>query len=255
MTSKGIIVGSNRAQEWLLPWWWLHYHLYNSYPVSFVNFGDMSKKALDWCKERGEVFSIPHSDEFIVKKGKVDVSKADLWEKIHPDLWNVRLGWFKKPFALALTPYKKTIWIDLDCQIQGNLAPLFDLDLMECKLTLAPEADWSQELNRLRQMIKPPQLVLNSGVIVYEKESPILQQWIEEVQKNNAEHYGDQQALIKCIYESHLSFRPMNRLFNWTVDLGLNPEALILHWWGIKKEEIQKQIQLSKNLLNIKLEL
>ena len=35
--SIGVVVGCDRAQRWLFPWWWKHYSVYNSYPVKFVD--------------------------------------------------------------------------------------------------------------------------------------------------------------------------------------------------------------------------
>lgn len=49
---KGILVGCDQNQEWLLSWWWDQYSAHNSYPVVFVDFG-MSKTGVAWCNERG----------------------------------------------------------------------------------------------------------------------------------------------------------------------------------------------------------
>lgn len=74
----GVIVGTSQRQEWLLPWWWMHYRLYNNHPVTFINFGDLSPKAIDWCKQRGSLISLNLSDQFLATKEMVDPSLAQL---------------------------------------------------------------------------------------------------------------------------------------------------------------------------------
>lgn len=252
-TSQGIIVGATREQEWLLPWWWMHFALYNSYPVTFVDFGDMSERALQWCSRRGNVIKLDISDKFVAPKEAIDVETAKLWEKINDQVWIVRKGWFKKPFALLRSPYKTTIWLDLDCQVRASLQPLFELNLGEAGLTLAPEADWQQKLNLARRMIKPGEVVLNSGVIVYDKQSPIIQQWADQAIQKNHLFFGDQQLLVHVLFNQKLAFLQMNRLYNWQIENGISLPALIFHWSGRFKNNVKAQMQFLEKSLFINL--
>lgn len=54
---RGIIVGCDQGQEWLMSWWWSHYRKHNKYPVTFADFG-LSDRARKWCSERGEVMQV-----------------------------------------------------------------------------------------------------------------------------------------------------------------------------------------------------
>ena len=42
--SVGVVVGCDRSQRWLFPWWWKHYSRHNSYPVKFVDFDALENK-------------------------------------------------------------------------------------------------------------------------------------------------------------------------------------------------------------------
>lgn len=56
---KEIVVVCSKDKEWMLPWWWMHYHYHNSLPVTFIDQG-MSAAAKQWCAKRGVVLP-PHS--------------------------------------------------------------------------------------------------------------------------------------------------------------------------------------------------
>ena len=89
----GIVVIASHAQEWMLPWWWMHYHFHNSLPVAFIDLG-LSEAARRWCARRGEVIPL--------KEGQ-------------------------KPNAMLLSPFENSLLIDLDAQVCAPLDPLFEL--------------------------------------------------------------------------------------------------------------------------------
>ncbi len=57
-----IIVSCSKENEWMLPWWWMHYHYHNSLPVAFLDLG-ISLQAKRWCAKRGVVVDQPLSCE------------------------------------------------------------------------------------------------------------------------------------------------------------------------------------------------
>src|SRR5579862_7309437 len=124
---NGIIVGTDLTQEWLLPWWWKHYSAFNAYPVAFVDFG-MSDPVKDWCRERGELISLFVADVFVAEREEIDPALVkQMEEACGKEFWPSRHAWFKKPLACLQSPFVKSLWIDLDCEIRGQLDPLFDL--------------------------------------------------------------------------------------------------------------------------------
>jgi len=178
---KGILVGCDASQTWLFPWWWKNYSAHNNHPVFFVDFEQIS-------------LSVP----------KVENKE---WEAIYgPDLHDARKSWFKKPAALLLSPFEKTIWIDLDCEILAPIDPLFDYNLA-----------FARDCNG----------GYNSGVIVYTKNSPLIQNWALTAQHSSHLYMGDQNMLPE-----DPAIEELPPEYNWRMSQGLNPSARIIHWVG-----------------------
>lgn len=247
LNSDGVIVGCQRNQEWLLPWWWMHFRLYNNCPVTFINFGDMSPRAVRWCSDRGELFDIEIPPNIIASKDKIDPETAKLWESMNQDLWIVRPAWYKKSYALIKTPYERTVWMDLDCQVRGSITPLFETCENDAGIAMAKEADWQQALNLQRKMILPGQYVFNAGVICFRRGAPVLSELVKQIPLKNHLFFGDQHLLIHILYAMKLPFATLSPLYNWTVDNGANIDAVILHWVGAYKEALKQQINFLQN--------
>ncbi len=248
---EGVIVGTSKNQEWLLPWWWMHYRLHNDYPVTFVNFGDLSPEAVEWCSKRGHVVDLELTDEFMAKKEAIDPSTAKIWEAMHPAVWGFRFTWYKKPFALLLSPYKRTVWIDLDCQVRGSIKQLFTSCRNDAGFAAVPEHEWSQQLNLSRGLIKHGEMIFNAGVVAFTKESKIIEEWAKQSREKNHLYCSDQQLLAHVLFNQKLNFTALSPNYNWTIDLQFNKNATILHWWGSDgKIKLKSQIEgLSQNLL------
>ncbi len=240
MSDQGIIVGCDQRQEWLLPWWWAHYSVHNSFPVAFADFG-MSEKALSWCKERGKCLTLPSAK--ILYENEIPASEKDSWENRYgKGIWLSRSAWFKKPFSLLLSPFSIGIWIDLDCQVNGILDPLFNSLISGAEIGLVREPHFVQDYNRKNGFLLPEEINYNSGVIVFRQNANILHQWIEEAISNNGEYPGDQQALSRAIYKHRPVLIELPSIFNWLKFLGPQPEALIFHHSGGGKLELLKQL-------------
>lgn len=241
--SQGVIVGTNRSQEWLLPWWWMNYRLHNDFPITFFDFGDMSEVAVKWCKERGTVIKLNISEDFVANRDAVDPKMAKLWEGIYQNVWSVRKGWWKKPFAMVKSPYKQTIWMDLDCQVRGSILPIFSYCENEAGLALVPEPEWSQELNLHRGLTLPGELTYNSGVVVYDKESSLIKEWIQQTPKRTHLFLGDQQLLGRIIFTHESKNIDLPHKYNWLMLTSVDPKAIIIHWCGSTKEAMQTLLQ------------
>jgi hypothetical protein len=240
VSNRGIIIGCDQRQEWLLPWWWKHYSMYNSFPVVFTDFG-MSEKAISWCKERGECIVLPSAK--ILHENEISVSGKDSWENRYgKGIWLSRSAWFKKPLSLLLSPFLTGIWIDLDCQINGELDPLFNSLISGAEIGLVREPHFVQTYDRENGFLLPQETNYNSGVIVFRQNASILHQWVVEAITNNSEYPGDQQALSRAIYKHRPTLIELPFTFNWLRFLGPQPDALIYHHSGGGKLELLKQI-------------
>lgn len=224
---NGIVVGSDLTQEWLLPWWWRHYNAFNPYPVVFVDFG-MSEKMKAWCREHGKLIPLLVADIFVADKQEIDPRLVDEMEKAcGKNFWPSRHAWFKKPLACLQSPFRKSIWIDLDCQVRGPVSRLFDL----CEESLAIAVDPCHLLS------------YNSGVMVFKHGLDILETWADQAFERNHEFRGDQDVLTAIIHEKNVKITEVPAIYNWSRCSQANPDAVILHWHGPQgKSEITHQI-------------
>ena len=230
---EGIVVGSDLTQQWLLPWWWEHYRRFNTYPVTFVDFG-MTEEMKQWCRERGHFVSLPVADIFVAEKKEVDSSLSEQWEGIYGTrFWPSRNAWFKKPAACLQSPYRLSIWIDLDCEIRGSLKELFDLCETGSGIALAKEDHEST----------PHQIGYNSGVIVFKQGISLIESWADGAFDSNESFAGDQDILSKIIHDQKWTVTVLPSIYNWSRCSVENPQAVILHWHGLYgKSYIHHQI-------------
>lgn len=230
--SRGILCGADERQAWLLPWWWSRYTAaQNTYPVTFCDFG-LSRASRAWCAERGEVVNVeaPRS----VNSERVPATVRKEWEKLYgPTIWEARGVWFRKPAALLKTPYLKTLWIDLDCEILGALEPLFQF----CEGAMFSIA---REWDTLHLPADHPQAKYNSGVIVYDKRAPLLHLWQKRAADSRDRFWGDDPLLSSLIQEGH-PVHEFSPLWNWRMKDGLRWEAQIYHWVGEWGKEYIRQ--------------
>ncbi|HSX04364.1 MAG TPA: hypothetical protein VLG76_06520 [Rhabdochlamydiaceae bacterium] len=235
---NGVIVGADRKIEWLLGFWWSHYKKHNMLPVTFVDFG-MSPKAKKWCAARGSVVSLNMTVP-IAPKSKIVSQVARQWEDVYgKQVWKLRQSWFKKPFALLQTPYERTLWLDLDCEVLGPLSELFDF----CgpQIALVRETEGAHLHEKEQNQLLEGEILYNSGVIIYQKNAPLIQRWAEAVSGQNGSFWSDQQLLSRLIYLEKFKIKELVPEYNWRMSQGINFQALIIHWvgtWG--KEFIRK---------------
>ena len=105
MLEHGVIVAATQHIEWILPWWRYNYRAHNNSPVAFFDLG-MTEKGRLFCKDKGPLISINAPDSIVHPKEKTPSPLAEKWENlIGSGIWDVRLKWFKKPFAFEKTPF------------------------------------------------------------------------------------------------------------------------------------------------------
>lgn len=201
--TQGILLGANIQQEWLLHWWWQHYARCNDFPVAVADFG-LSRTAKEWIAKRAKVVSLP--------------------EKVNqlPIL-------IRKPSALLASPFKHTLWLDLDCEVKGSLEPLFQTLLLGVEIAFVREGEKAHSYLRSKGLLKKTQLSFNTGVLGIKKSAPLLQRWASACKT----HTEDQYALTYALYQEKTSFIEWPYAYNWPHEAEPNPNALILHYHGL----------------------
>jgi hypothetical protein len=235
LKEKGVLVASDITQEWLLPWWLENYQNHNTMPVSFVDLG-LSSTMKSWCKEKGNYIPLPIPDIFVAEKNLCPENLINLWEEKYGNhFWENRNAWFKKPLACLLSPYKKTLWIDSDCEVRGSLEPLFSMNLPPSGVLINKEYGEISEGG------------INSGVILFDHKSPLIEKWAMIAYENNALFPGDQDIFIELLKEYEVANLPL--IYNSSRYHEDHANIVIKHWHGNHgKTIIQHQIQ-KKNLL------
>lgn len=218
-TGDGVIVATDEKQEWMLKWWWNHYSKQNSYPVTFFDLG-MSKSAHNWCASKGNVLSFSFPEGWIKPKEDISEKHRLEWEKKYPgDLWEGRTEWFAKPFILLKSPYKRTIWMDLDCEVRRPINKLFDF------------ANKGERFSILKFKIDDLE-VYNTGVIVTHHGSTIPQKWAKNTQENNQNHFGDETVLMEMLEKEKIEITPHPLIYNWPTILPQDKDTVIRHHAG-----------------------
>ena len=214
MSDYGIITGCDQNLEWVLPWWWEHYAAHNTYPVVFADFG-LSEKGRQFCEERGTLLPIPDQGEWATHPS-LHLGHEKAYGK---RVWQSQRAWFKKPIAALLSPFRKSLWLDIDCKAQGDVGELFegfeDIALMRSPLESA--------------YLGPDEIRYNSGVIAFKKDAPIISQWAQTAQELRDRMPGDEECLSRAIALYQPRLRELSSSCNWLHALGPNPDALVFH--------------------------
>ena len=217
---NGFLVAADSKQEWLLPWWWKHYSSYNCLPVTFVDIG-MTPAMESWCKDRGNYIRLPSEKAPVITNSVVAEDNIPYWEKKYgKDLWEHRPAWFKKPQACLLSPYEKTVWMDLDCEVKGCLDEIFSIPTPPFGVSCCSEylqGNW---------------IGVNSGVVVFLQDSYLVQEWADESFLNHHLYAGDQDVLSALIAKNPLTLGDLPICYNHSRFNHNHSEALVIHWHG-----------------------
>lgn len=232
---KGIVVASDITQEWLLPWWWDHYTKHNSYPVTFVDLG-LSQEMKKWCQEKGHYIKLLEPGLFVKEREEVNREIVYAWEKeLGTHFWEKRKAWFRKPLACLLSPYENSLWIDSDCEIRGSLEGAFVF------------CEHPSGISVIRETWKEKEIGINSGVIAFKKQTPLLYEWSRLAIETNDLFYGDQD-LLDCIEkEQNTPLGELPDIYNWSHLCQENDQVIVLHWHGRYAKEVIAQQLRKKN--------
>lgn len=206
----GVVVGCDRVSEWMLKWWYDNYKKHNNYPVLFVDFG-MSDGMIAWCKNHGTILSSRRPG----------------------------IAWFNKPFALLLSSFARIIWTDIDCEIRGDLAPLFAYADKGVGVTRDPHTPHCKNADPVA-----------TGVIVAKHGDPIIKKWAELIEVGT-KCRGDQEVFNSFANGTTPGVAVMPPEYQWLRLDGDKQGVTIMHWTGSTgKRLIRKKIE-GQNVQNI----
>jgi lipopolysaccharide biosynthesis glycosyltransferase len=219
--------------------------------VTFIDFGDMTPAAREWCQQRGdlETLTVP-VESFVTHKDTVHERYQENW--IAPEgynVWALRMEWFKKPFACLLSPYRRTVWIDVDCQVRRSISEMFDSCENPFGIAIRPQAQKLLQHNVEIGRILEDELEYNSGVFVFSHGAKIIEEWAKGCLERNNVLRGDQEVLSRLMYEKGVKLPPLSPKYNWPWGSEGQTDASIIHWYGGGKELIREQIKLLENML------
>ncbi|MEM7174413.1 MAG: hypothetical protein AAF443_00585 [Chlamydiota bacterium] len=243
----GVITGCDDHQEWLLKWWWSHYRKCNTFPVTFLDFG-MSTSARKWCQKKGTVISIELPLSIIGTKKSFSKEVQQNWETLYAStVWKARKGWLSKPIGLMHTPYQRTVWTDLDCQILQPLDPLFDASLSASGVAAVPEVKRAVAHAKRCGILLPGEKAYNTGVLAYCHQSTLITKWAKNTYTRSYEFMGDGEVFGRTIFEEKFQPTELTRKFNRYFRDGVTPETVIVHFvCSGGKHVILKTMQLEK---------
>jgi hypothetical protein len=231
---KGMLIACDAEQEWILPWWWHYYAMHNSLPVTFVDIG-MSEEAKQWCRQRGELVSLHVHFPYWKEKDEMDPQAIALWQQVFGEgFWSSRRAWFSKPFALLLTPYRQTLWVDLDCQVQGDLSTLFQ---EEIAVGLCPWASGA-EMRWRDQGFFADEVIYNGGVILYRHKDPLIVHWAQGALTRAEQFTTDDHLLSRIIHEKSYPIYSLPRTYNAHYAIDTLADARIIHYCGPGGKEL-----------------
>lgn len=214
----GIIVASDQTLEWALPWWLDQYQRHNSCPVAFIDLG-LSFEKKEWCKQYGQLIPL----RIVDFAEEVDPQIGKKWEaEFGKQFWDSRNAWFKKPLACLKSPFQRTIWIDVDCEVRGPVTPLFEYANIPPGLAMAKEQIYVIDSHQM----------YNSGVIVFSQNHPLIKEWADVCLTQSRNFSGDQEVLSQIIAEKKIQICELPPCYNWSRLRDEQPSTMIQHWHG-----------------------
>ena len=207
---EAFLTGCDANHEWMLEWFFKNYQKHVKSPIVFANFG-LSEDGLKTVRKYAHAV--------------MDLTKTS------------EQGWFKKPLSMLKCPAKKTVWIDLDCEIREDISDLFQ-KLVVNKLSMVEDKPWTKRRQELWH---------NSGIVGFIDKPVILYKWVEAVKDNP--QVGDQEVL-HSILNPITKIGNINDLPNEYNVMRLQPELdnyngpiKVMHWTGPKgKEKIKRML-------------
>ena len=221
----GVITGCDNNHEWMLKWWWENYSKHNSYPVTIFDFG-MTLSAKIWCEQHFRV--IPFNFFSIEPQKNLSFKGQKIWEKLYgPTVWKARANWFKKPFVFLKTPYNKTVWLDIDCQVLKPIDFLFNIN---SSIGMAYEVERFTKKFKKYRLLLPNEEIFNTGVVSYLRGESLISEWAKRTISEYHLFLGDQDIISRIIYEKNVFVTLLPENYNRRPRDGVTSDTYILHF-------------------------
>lgn len=228
---RGVLIGADKNQEWMLDWWYSRYSQKNKLPVAICDFG-LSREGLIKAHQIGLVLDF--NKDILLKKFKQPIYPVHKpkWEAAYArqDFEQVHSIWMLKPFAMGCTPFKETLWLDIDCQVQCDLDAIFAYIKNTSGFTCALDTSQFEAALKSNGIMHPDEKAYNSGVIGYKYASIVIDLWAEELYSHHHDYPSDQDALSRVIYKHKLPIQLLPTRYNAHSSLNEDPSMEIIHW-------------------------
>jgi len=224
MADKGVIIGVDKNQQWMLEWWGRNYLRFNKYPVLIVDFGLTAHG-----RQLAESLGFALTQDVVELEARGNFKEA-----------------FKKPLGCLRTPFFQTIWLDTDTEVNGDLAPIFEHS-ERGRVGVTIDRGTPQ---RFKDAMPADAVIYNSGCVSYLHGDELIQKWamttvltcmLDPQPGKLLCPCGDQETLALAIrkYAKHrISAIPKEQV---SLRLGGDPdECLIKHWTGRDGKKVIK---------------
>ena len=219
LAEAGVVVGVAPSQAWMLPWWWDQFARHNPrVPVAFADFG-LGAAERAWCAERGTLIDL------------VDVPAT---------------GWFRKPLAILRAPFQRILWLDLDTEVRGAVAPLFACAERPLAIAARPSTLEGSCAHEHRYgwftMLPPEARAWCTGILVTAHGNPLVCEWAQIALADEADYRGDNEmlaVLAHCRPGAVVEIDPAlaSSTFRDCTD------AVVVHWRGpVGKQRIRERM-------------
>jgi hypothetical protein len=212
----GIITATDAGQEWLVPWFVENVRRYNDIPISVVDLG-MTEQGVGVCKDLGLVVH-------------------------HAEIPDFTVIWYTKPWAILQAEYNIILWLDLDCEVLGDITPM--ADLLESHQAIAIQRDFGAGAAMCVGQY-PGEPKINAGTLVVRRHADVICKWARAVEYMAGYARSDQEAFTRVLYlEDTIERAWIPEPYTALRCVGpMKPSDLIYHWTGpVGKEHIRKEI-------------
>lgn len=215
LEAEGVMTGICPGQEWLWQPWIEAFRATNGqYPVAVADFGMEAS-----YKVHIEGMNYPVID------------MADCPAE----------GWFRKPTAILRSPFRRTLWLDLDCMVQDDMRPL--LDRAKGGRIVAPLDLYAKHQER---GLNPDVTIYDTGAIAVEWGDDAISEWAALCLERPWPVRGDQEMFSMLVHNTNtpISEFPLDEFAAW-----FNPKhtarTRVIHWCGQRgKDALRKSVGL-----------
>jgi len=117
-----------------------------------------------------------------------------------------------KTFAFLQTPYDRTIWLDIDCQVLKPLDPLFEASTSG--IAMVSEVERAIQKYRKHNLLLPNEHTYNTGVVSYLRTCSLIPEWAKRTLSDKNLFFGDQNILSRLIHEQKVPLTVLPDIYN-----------------------------------------